>query len=99
MTAAIAALRTYLRSVIGLGATTPVGANCANDIIEEGFSSISDLVDLSHKNGVKTICTNVRKPAGLIPQPDREAPNPNPQNLQVPLTPCSGHLIPMMCEQ
>ena len=80
MAAEIAALRIYLRNVIGLGATTQIGAERANAIIEEGVSSISDLVDLSHEDGVKTLCANVRKPSGLIPHPDWEAPDPNPES-------------------
>ena len=99
MAAEIAALRTYLRNVIGLGATTQIGADRANAIIEEGLSSISDLVDLSHENGVKTLCANVRKPSGLIPQDGWQAPDPNPQNLQAPMVPRTGHSIPTMCEQ
>ena len=95
----LAALRTYLRDVIGLGATTTIGTERANAIIEEGLESISDLVDLSHEDGVKTLCHNVRKPAGSVPQPDWIEPDPNPQNLRAPMIARSGQSIPSICEQ
>ena len=99
MTADLNAVRTYLRNVIGFGATNDIGLERANAVIAEGLESISDLVDLSHEDGVKTLCSNVRKPAGLVPQPNWIAPNPNPQNLEAPMVPTSGHSIPTICEQ
>jgi len=95
----LAALRTYLRDIIGLGATTPIGQERANAIIEEGLESISDLVDDSHENGIKTLCQNVRKPAGTIPQPNWVEPIPNPQNLTPPMVPRPGQSIPTICER
>ena len=95
----LAALRTYLKDIIGLGATTTRGTERANAIIEEGLESISDLVDLSHDDGVKTLCQNVRKPAGSVPQPNWIAPNPNPQNIRAPMIARSGQSIPTICEQ
>jgi len=99
MAADLAALRTYLIDAIGLGATTPLGLERANAIIDEGLESITDLVDLSHEDGVKTLCYNVRKPAGSIPQPDWIEPEPNPQNLRELTIPKTGQDIPTICEQ
>lgn len=99
MAADLNALRAYLRNVIGFGATNELGLERANAVIAEGLESISDLVDLSHEDGVKTLCSNVRKPAGLISQPNWVAPDPNPQNLEAPMVPRSGQSIPTICEQ
>lgn len=99
MAADLAALRTYLRDAIGLGSTNEVGLARTNAIIDEGLESIADFVDLSHEKGVKTLCNNVRKPSGLIPQPNWVEPDPNPQNLQAPMVPRAGQSIPTICEQ
>ena len=99
MAADLAALRTYLRDAIGLGSTNEVGLARANAIIDEGLESIADFVDLSHEKGVKTLCNNVRKPSGLIPQPNWVEPDPNPQNLQAPMVPRAGQSIPTICAQ
>ena len=53
-----------------------------NAIIDEGLDNLEDLHKLADDNGVKTLCANVRKPAGTIPQPGWVAPNPNPKNVQ-----------------
>jgi len=63
----INALCTFLKDVIGLG-NNPNGTARANAIIDEGLDSIAELVDLSHENGVKSLCYNVRKPAGMMAQ-------------------------------
>ena len=96
--AEINALRTFLKDVIGLGNNTN-GTARANAIIEEGLGSITELVDLSHENGVKTLCYNVRKPAGMMAQVGWTEPDPNPQNLTAPMVPKPGYAIPTMCEQ
>ena len=98
MAAAVQATRTYLRAVIGLG-ITPEGTARANAIIDEGLDNLEDLHELADDNGVKTLCANVRKPAGTIPQPGWVVPNPNPNNLQAPQIPRPGQTIPAMCEQ
>ena len=79
----LASLRTYLRGQIGLG-TDARGLERANAIINEGLNSIDELVDLADDDGIKTLCQNVRKPSGTIPQPNWTAPDPNPQGLQAP---------------
>lgn len=98
MAAAVQATRTYLRAVIGLG-INPEGTARANAIIDEGLDNLEDLHELADDDGVKTLCANVRKPAGSIPQPGWVAPNPNPNNLQAPRIPRPGQTIPAMCEQ
>ena len=92
------ALRTYLREVIGLGANQD-GTDRANAIIDEGLDSIASLVDLDPDNGIKTVCANVRKPSGTIPQPGWIAPVPNPDNQTAPEVAKPGLPIPALCEQ
>ena len=96
--AAVQATRAYLRTVIGLGANAE-GTARANAIIDEGLNDLEDLYELADDDGVKTLCSNVRKPAGTIPQPGWQAPAPNPNNVQAPQIPRPGHTIPAMCEQ
>ena len=62
----ITTLRTYLRDPIGLEMDAQ-GTHKANVIITEGINSIEDLVDLHPNDGIKTLCINVRKPVGTIP--------------------------------
>lgn len=96
--AAVQATRAYLRTVIGLGVNAE-GTARANAIIDEGLNDLDDLHELADDDGVKTLCANVRKPAGTIAQPGWVAPNPNPNNLQAPMIPRPGQTIPAMCEQ
>ena len=98
MAANIAALRTYLREQIGLGMDNQ-GLERANAIINEGLNSIEELVDIADDDGIKTLCQNVRKPSGTIPQPNWQEPDPNPRNLQAPMIPRPGISIPSICEQ
>ena len=97
--ASIDTLRRYLQTVIGFGNDNE-GLAKANAIIAEGLTEISDLVDLAEgKDGIKTLCTNVRKPSGLMPQPGWNVPDPNPFNLEAPMIAQSGTAIPTLCEQ
>ena len=79
----IVALRTYLRDPIGLG-NDASGTEKANAIITEGISNIEDLYDLKEDEGIKTLCRNVRKPAGNIPDPALVVPVPNNLGLVTP---------------
>ena len=63
----VKATRTYLRSVIGLG-NDQEGLERANAIINEGLDDLSKIGKLAEDYGIKTLCSNVRKPAGLMPQ-------------------------------
>lgn len=65
----IAALRIYIRDPIRLGMDA-AGTVKANTIIAEIITSIEDLVDLYEDTYIKTLCQNVRKPAGTIPDPN-----------------------------
>ena len=96
--AAVQATRAYLRVIIGLGVTAE-GRTRANAIIDEDLNNLEDLHELADDNGVKTLCANVRKPAGTIPQPGWVAPDPNPNNVQAPQIPRPGQTILAMCEQ
>ena len=75
------------------------GTAKANAMIEEGLSVIDDIVDLYEDEGIKTLCQNVRKPAGLIPDPNWVAPNPNPGAAVAPMVPRPGQHVPALCEQ
>ena len=98
MAAAVQAMRIYLRVVIGLGINAE-GAARANVIIDEGLDNLEYLHELFDDDGVKTLCANMRKPAGTIPQPGWVPPNPNPNNIQAPQVPRLSQTIPAMCEQ
>ena len=93
----IAALRTYLRDPIGLGMDA-TGTARANAIISEGVNSIEDLVDLYDDTGIRTLCQNVRKPAGTIADPNWIEPVPNPAVLVAPRMPTPGQQVPAICE-
>ena len=65
--AAVQATRAYLRVVIGLGANAE-GTLRANVIIAEGLDNLEELHELADDDDVKTLCANVRKPAGTMAQ-------------------------------
>ena len=94
----IATLRTYLRDPIGLWMDV-AGTSRANAVIQEGIGSIDDLVDLNYDKGIKTICMNVRKPAGMILDPNWIAPAINPGALVAPQATRPGSQLPAICEQ
>ena len=78
MAAAIVNLRAYLRNVIGLG-NDAEGLERADAIIDEGVNSAEDLVDMYDEDGIKTLCSNVRKPGGTIADPTYAGPGPAPR--------------------
>ena len=82
----IAALRTYLKDPIGLGLNA-TGTDRANAVIAEGIDSIDNLIDLYEDDGIKTLCQNVKKPAGTIPNPNWVRPDPNPAGATAPHIP------------
>ena len=75
------------------------GMDRANAIMAEGLDNLADLFELAEDDGIKTLCSSVRKPAGTIPQPGWVAPNPNPNNIVAPQVPRTGQVIPAICEQ
>ena len=93
-----AATRTFLRDVIGLG-NNDEGTRKANAIIAEGLDDLADLHELAEDDGVKILCTNVRKPSGTVPDPNWREPDPNPNDLTAPMVPKVGISIPAICEQ
>ena len=93
-----AATRTFLKDVIGLG-NNDDGTRKANAIIAEGLDDLADLHELSEDDGIKTLCANVRKPSGTVPDPNWQAPDPNPGNLTAPMVARIGISIPAICEQ
>ena len=92
------ATRTYLRTVIGLG-NDAEGYERANAVIEEGLDDLSEIGELAEGDGIKTLCSSVRKPAGTMPQPGWVAPDPNPNQLTAPRVARIGKVIPVICEQ
>ena len=84
----LAAMRTYLRDVIGI--TDPVERRQA--IQNEGLNTFKDFAEFD-KEGIETLCASVRKPGGTIP-------NPNAADAGAPATiPNPGHNIPAICEK
>jgi hypothetical protein len=59
-----AAMRRYLKDAIGLGANA-LGTTRANAIMAEGLDSFDSLVDFD-KDDIKSLCSTVRKPGGMI---------------------------------
>ena len=68
MAAALTELRTFLRQVIGLG-QNPEGSERTNTVIDEGVDSINELAEVYDDDGIKILCSNVRKPGGIMPYP------------------------------
>ena len=86
MARAEAAMRTYLRDVIGI--LDPLGRREA--IQAEGLNVISDFAEFDRED-IKTLCSSVRKPGGVIP-------NLNAGEAGQPATiPNPGHSIPAIC--
>ena len=54
---------------------------------------------MSDDDGIKTLCQNVRKPAGTIPHPEWRAASSTRQNQLPPMIPKPGTSIPSICEQ
>ena len=72
---------TYLRTVIGLG-NNAEGNKRAEAIMSKGLNDLADIYELVVANdGIKTLCSSVRKPTGTMAQPGWVAPNPNPNQL------------------
>ena len=94
--AAAAATRTYLRSVIGLG-NNHEGLERAEAIMVEGLDILTDIYELAEGEGIKTLWSNVRKPAVTAPQPGWIASD---QNQLVPRhVPRIGKIVPAVCEK
>ena len=83
----LAAMRTYLRDVIGI--TDPVERRQA--IQNEGLTTFSDFAEFD-KEEIETLCASVRKPGGTIPNPAAGAGAPA-------TIPNPGHNIPAICEK
>ena len=62
------ATRTYLRTVIGLG-NNAEGTERADAIMSEGLNDLADIHELANDDGIKTLCSSVRKPAGSQQEP------------------------------
>ena len=83
-----AGMRTYLRDVIGIG--DPLERREAVRL--EGLETIEDFAEFE-KEDIETLCASVRKPGGMIPNPNAAAPG-------APATiPNPGYAIPAICEK
>ena len=87
--ATTAALRTYLKNVIGLAADAE-GTERADAIIAGVFAA-EDLADLYDNKGIKILCANVRKPGGTIADPTHTGTGTAPR------IPQPGRSIPTVC--
>ena len=75
--AAVNAIRTYLKEVIGLG-DDEQGTQRANAMISEGLDGFESLTDFN-KEDIKSLCSSIRKPGGLVVDPNdnnRQVQNP-----------------------
>lgn len=84
-----AAMRTYLRDIVGVSDVTgqnPAARRIA--IQDEGLAVITDLLEFDNA-GIKTLCASVRKPGGMIVDPN----DPNRQIVD------PGFHIPAICEK
>ena len=102
--AAVNAIRTYLKDVIGLG-NNAAGTAKADAIIDEGLDSVDVLAEMYEDDGdiISTLCRNVRKPAESIDDPSWVAPVgadgvPIPGRV-APQVPKPGQPISAICEQ
>ena len=82
-------MRVYLRDVIGLADEPPPNAGAKRDaVMVEGLETLEDFAEFDD-GSIKILCSSVRKPGGVIEDPDDEnARVPNP-----------GHSIPAICEE
>ena len=82
-------MRTYLRDIVGVvdvPGTNPAARRVA--IQDEGLAVLDDLLEFD-EDGIKTLCSSVRKPGGLVTDPNdpnRQITNP-------------GFNIPAICEK
>lgn len=60
--------RNYLMQVIGLAT-----AEQANAVRDEGLATLDDFTSFDDDD-IKILCSSVRKPGGLIPDPNAHAP-------------------------
>ena len=84
-----AAMRTYLRDIVGgvdVPGTNPAASHIA--IQDEGLAVIDNLLGFDEE-GIKTLCSSVRKPGGLVT-------NTNDLNRQI-INPEFN--IPAICEK
>lgn len=84
--AEVAAVRVFLREVIGLGINDE-GTRRAEAMIAEGLDSFQAFLDFD-KADIKSMCTAIRRPGGLIE-------DPNDENRQIANP---GLSIPAICE-
>ena len=84
-----AAMRTYLCDIIGVTDTTgPNPAARRIAIRDEGLAVLVDLLEFN-ESGIKTLCASVRKPGGMIVDPN----DPGRQMVD------PGFHIPAICEK
>ena len=80
---AVAIIRTYFRDVINVSAET------ARTIIDQGLYDFDSLVEFTEA-GMKTLCTTIRHPGGMIINPRANIAD-QPPTIRDP-----GHIISMV---
>ena len=82
-------MRVYLKDVIGLADETGPNVNGKRTaVMEEGLQTLADFAEFDD-DSIKVLCSSVRKPGGVIDDPNEEGARvPNP-----------GHSIPAICEE
>ena len=84
-----AAMRTYLRDIVGVADVEGANPGARRVAIQnEGLAVIDDLLEFDD-DGIKTLCSSVRKPGGLVTDPN----DPNRQVIN------PGFNIPAICEK
>ena len=82
--------RAYLREQIGLG-LDPAGEAKANAMIAEGLDSLDAFLEFD-KDSIKALCASIRKPGGLIVDPNDAARQIQNPGLPIPAI-AEGRLI------
>ncbi len=80
--AAEAAMRTFLKEIIGLGMDA-LGTDRANAIIAEGLNDFDALIDFN-KDDIKSLCSTVRKPGGTVVDPNDNTRTVNNPGMSIP---------------
>ena len=89
MAAAQAAMRNFLGGIIGIADSTGANVHDRRDAVrDEGMETIDDLAEFDEED-VKNLCASVRKPGGMI-----EDPNNATKQIANP-----GHSIPAIAEK
>jgi len=68
-------------------------------VMAEGLDNLADIYELSVDDGIKPLCSRVRKSGDTMQQPDWMVPDPSPNQYIVIQVPRTGKNTPAICEQ